>query len=83
LSVIYVKSALVGLLALVIALALLPLIAMFVLMVYGWIHPSPEGYSVGWDPTSLVKQSPWLPLAFIVIVFASGFFWELRRIMHR
>jgi hypothetical protein len=81
--VIYVKSALVGLLALVIALALLPIVAMLVLMAYGWIHPQPEGYSVGWDPISLIRQSPSLPVAFILIVFASGFVWEFRRLMQR
>jgi hypothetical protein len=80
---IYVKSALVGLLTLVIALTLLPIIAMFVLMIYAWIHPLSEGHSIGWDPISLVKQSPLLAVAFTVIVFASGSFWEFRRLMHR
>ena len=58
-----------GLLTLVIALALLPIVVMFVLMIYGWIHPLPEGQSVGWDPISLVKQSPLLPAVIVVIVF--------------
>ena len=80
---IYIKSALVGLLALLITFAFLPIIGMLVLMIYGFIHPPPEGYSVGWDPISLVKRSPWLPVAFLVVVFASGFFWEFRRLMHR
>jgi hypothetical protein len=80
---IYVKSVLVGLLTLVIALVLLPIIAMFALIIYGWIHPLPEGHNIGWDPISLVKQSPLLAVAFTVIVFASGSFWEFRRLMHR
>ncbi len=79
-GMIYVKSALAGLLAIVIALALLPVIAICGLMLYAWTHPQPEGSSVGWDPISLTKQSPLLPLAFILIVFASGFIWEFRRL---
>ena len=83
---VYFKSALAGLLALLIAAALLPTIGMLVLMIYAWLHPPPEGYAIGWDPivlfrpTSLVHR---LPLAVIVLVFALGFFWEFRRLRHR
>ena len=77
---VYLKSALAGLLALLIAAALLPMIGMLVLMIYAWIHWPPEGYAIGWDPISLIK--PPLFLAALVI-FALGFFWELRRLTHR
>ena len=74
---VYLKSVLVGVLTLFVALITLPMLG---IVVYSWIHPQPEGYAIGWDPISLVKQPP-LFLAALVI-FALGFFWELRRLTH-
>jgi len=77
---IYVKSALVGLLAIVVGSIILPILAIIGIVLSGALHSGPEGASIGWDPISLVKQSP-LVLVFIVVCFAAGFFWEFRRLM--
>jgi hypothetical protein len=79
---VFLKSSLVGLLALLLAFASLPVVAFFVLLIYSLTHPSSEG-SVGWDPISIYRQSPLLPIALMAIVFASGFYWEYRRLTHK
>jgi uncharacterized membrane protein len=78
--VIYVKSVLVGFLALVVVFIVLPILG---LILYGFSHTQPEGGSIGWDPISLVRQSPILPGAVAVGVFVAGFLWEFRRLTHR
>ncbi len=77
---IYVKSVLAGFLALVIVFIVLPIVGM---ILYGFTHTQPDGGSIGWDPISMVKQSPFLPSAVAVVVFVAGFFWEFRRLTHR
>ncbi len=82
---IYLKSALAGLLAVVAATIVLPILVIIGIVLYSAIRTSPEGSvegSVGWDPISLVH--PPMPIvAFMVVCFASGFFWEFRRLTHR
>jgi len=81
---IYLKSVMAGLLAVVAASITLSIVGIIGIILYDVIHPPPEGTSVGWDPISLWIQRPPLPMvAIIVLLFASGFFWEFRRLMHR
>ena len=53
---IYPKSALAGLLAVVAATIVLPILAIMAIVVYTAIHPPLEG-SIGWDPVSLVHPA--------------------------
>jgi ABC-type spermidine/putrescine transport system permease subunit II len=77
-TMIYVKSMVAGFLALVIVFIVLPIGG---IIVYSFTHTQPDGTtSIGWDPISLVKQSPFLTGAVAAIVFACGFFWEFRRL---
>lgn len=80
---IYFKSALAGLLAVLAAAIVLPMLAILGIVIYSALHSSQEG-SVGWDPISLWVQRPPLSIVAVAVVcFASGFFWEFRRISHR
>ena len=72
------KSALAGLLALVAAFAVLLMLVMLGLFVYGTFHQT-EG-SVGWDPISL--KSP-ITVVVAILIFCVGFFWEFRRLKHQ
>lgn len=79
---IYLKSALAGLLAVVAATIVLPILVVMGIVLYSAIHSSQEG-SVGWDPISLVHR-PSLPIvALMVVCFVPGFFWEFRKLTHR
>ena len=80
---VYVKSVLAGLLAAVAVTIVLPILVIIGIVLYSAIHPPPEGMSVGWDPISLVHRPPLPIVAFIVLVFASGFFREFRRLTRR
>lgn len=79
---IYIKSLLAGLLAVLVACISVPVIAVIGLIVYSMIHRSQEEGSIGWDPISLVKMSPmiWFIAA---LIFCAGFLWEFRRLTHR
>lgn len=79
---IYLKSTLAGLLALVAATVVLPILVIAVIVIYTAIHSSQEG-SVGWDPISLVHQSPLPIVALMIVCFTGGFSWEFRRLAHR
>ena len=84
---IYLKSALAGLLAIVAATVVLPILVIVGVVIYTAInytaiHSSHEG-SVGWDPISLVHQSPLPIVALMIVCFGGGFFWEFRRLTHR
>jgi hypothetical protein len=80
---IYLKSALAGLLAVEAATILLPILVVSGIILYTAVHSSQEG-SVGWDPISLWVQRPPLSIVAVAVVcFASGFFWEFRRLTHR
>ncbi len=82
---IYLKSALAGLLAVVAATIVLPILVVIGIVLYSAIRTSLEGAverSVGWDPISLVHPS--LPIVTLIVVgFGSGFFWKFRRLRHR
>jgi len=76
---IYVKSVLVGLLALIAIPILLIGILIFGLVTYTLIHPTRGEGSTGWDLVSLARSNPivwFVP----VLIFLSGFLWEYRRL---
>ena len=85
----YLKSALAGWLAVVVAIMAVPLLGVLGIVLYSVVRSSqqaPESSqqgSVGWDPISLWHQSPWPVVLLIALVFAAGFFWELRRLGQR
>ncbi len=68
----YIKGVFVGLLA-VVVIAVVSTIAMSIAV----NRNSPAGYSVGIDPSGVIR----FPAFWIVVllVFAVGFFWQLRR----
>jgi hypothetical protein len=77
---VYVKSILAGLLALIVVPVCLLVIVVVGMLIYAFVHPTSsfEG-SVGWDPISLVRLNPTLwsiPLR----MFFIGFIWESRRL---
>jgi uncharacterized BrkB/YihY/UPF0761 family membrane protein len=76
---IYIKSLLAGLLAVLVACISLPVLAVIGLIVYNMIHRSQEEGSIGWDPVSMVRISPMI--CFIAaLIFCAGFLWEYRRL---
>ena len=79
---IYLKSALAGLLAVVALTVVLPIRVIAGIVIYTAIHSPQEG-SMGWDPISLVHQSPLPIVALMIVCFAGGFFWEFRKLPHR
>lgn len=68
----YVKSILVGVLAVLVA-SIVSLI-IFAIVIN---RNSPPGYSVGIDPTGLVK-APYFWIL-VLLAFAIGFYWQFRR----
>jgi hypothetical protein len=80
-AMIYIKSALAGLLAVAAGAVALPMLVIVGIVIYSAIHSSQEG-SVGWDPISLIHPS-WPILTLIVVCFTAGFFWEFRRLTHQ
>lgn len=73
-----VKSALAGFLALIAAFAVLLMLVMLGLFIYGTFHQT-QG-SVGWDPISL--KSP-ITIVVAILIFCAGFFWEFHRLKHQ
>ena len=69
---IYVKSALAGILTVLGASFLIAL----VMGAYMSITYHLEGGSIGWDPVSLTSPFTWLV---ILATFFGGFFWKFRR----
>jgi hypothetical protein len=78
---IYLKSALAGLLTIILTSVVLPILAILGAILYTVIY-RPEG-AVGWDAISLARQSPLPIVVFTLCVFAFGFLWEFRRLTHR
>ena len=75
---VFVKSALAGLLALIASFAVLLMLAMLGLFIYSTFHQT-EG-SVGWDPIAL--KSP-ITLVVAVLIFCAGFVWEYRKLLRQ
>jgi uncharacterized BrkB/YihY/UPF0761 family membrane protein len=78
---IYLKSILAGLLALVVVPLCLLLTVVVGLVIYALVHPTPPGEgSVGWDPISLwVHMNP-MRWSIPLLLFFIGFIWEYRRL---
>jgi uncharacterized BrkB/YihY/UPF0761 family membrane protein len=76
---IYVKSILAGLLALIVVPVCLLVIVVVGMVIYILVHPPSREGSIGWDPISLVHMNRML-WSIPVIAFFMGFVWEHRRI---
>jgi hypothetical protein len=76
--VIYLKSILVGLLAVVVAAILIVIVGVVYLSIAS--RPSETGV-VGWDPVSLAKPLTWIGV--VLGIFLIGFFWEFLRASSR
>lgn len=75
-STIYLKSAVAGLIALMISLA--AAIGAAIVSVIIISRRTTEDTSIGWDPVSFARDPfPWIVLA---LVFAAGFWWKYRRL---
>ncbi len=71
---IYIKSALAGIVAVFAAATL----TLFIMGIYVWVVFKPaENEAIGWDPISLSNPLTWLV---VIGIFLAGFFWEFRRI---
>ena len=76
---IYVKSILAGLVALIVVPVCLLVIVVVGMLIYALVHSTPGEGSIGWDPISLIRMNPmfWsIPL----LIFLNGFIWEYRRL---
>jgi hypothetical protein len=76
---IYVKSILAGLLALIGAPVCLLVIVVVATMTFALVHPTSGEGSVGWDLISLVRMNPML-WSIPLLIFFIGFIWEYRRL---
>jgi hypothetical protein len=76
---IYVKSILAGLLALIVVPVCLLVIVVVGTLIYALLHSTPGEGSVGWDPISLVHLNPML-WSIPLLIFFIGFIWEYRRL---
>jgi small-conductance mechanosensitive channel len=79
--VIYLKSALVGLAAIVIAELVVIVAGITALVVIASRRPSGSEGWIGWDPISFARTpAGWIIL---VVAFVTGFWWEHRRLVLR
>lgn len=79
---IYLKSAIAGLVALVVIPMLLIGLLVGGAFIYFATHPPKGEGSIGWDPISLYHAQPYvwcIPL----LSFLAGFIWEYRRLLKR
>ena len=75
-STIYLKSALAGLIAVMIGLAAVVGAAIVAVIVIS--RRTGEDTSIGWDPVSFARDPfPWIVMA---LVFAAGFWWKHHRL---
>lgn len=74
---IYLKSVLAGVVTLIASIVLFFILISIVLFV--WSNKVGGDSSIGFDPISLMKPPWWLVLA--GLIFASGFYWEFRRLV--
>jgi hypothetical protein len=77
--VIYLKSALAGAVAVLIVVVVTPFVMLAIgTFVYG--SDLKEGVAIGWDPVAAFEGAWIIPLAVLSAVFASVFYWRLRRL---
>lgn len=76
---IYVKSVLAGLLALIVVPVCLLVIVVGGMVIYTLVHPTPGEGSIGWDPISIFRMNPMF-WSVPVFIFFTGFIWEYRRL---
>lgn len=76
---IYVKSILAGLLALIVVPVCLLVIAVAGTVIYALVHPTPGEGSIGLDPISLTHQNP-IAWFLLPLVFFASFIWEYQRL---
>lgn len=79
---IYVKSTLAGILALIVVPVCLLVIVVVGMVSYALVHSTPGEGSIGWDPISLMRMNPML-WSVPVFIFFTGFIWEYRRLAKR
>jgi len=80
---IYLKSLLAGLLAVVAVLVAVVTVAILVPIVYNATHPLPDGTRFAWDRTDVSVYLSWppvWPIVFLSIIFFAAFFWKYRRL---
>jgi hypothetical protein len=78
---IYVKSVLAGLIALIVVPIFLIGLLIVGMLIYTFVHPTQGEGSVGWDPISL--KSPITVVVVAILIFCAGFFWEFHRLKHQ
>jgi uncharacterized BrkB/YihY/UPF0761 family membrane protein len=78
-TVIYVKSVLAGLFALIVVPMCVLVILVVAMVIYALVHPTSGEGSIGWDPISLVHTNP-IVWSIPVLIFLMGFTWEYRRL---
>ena len=74
----YLKSVIAGIVALVIASVVLPTLVILFFSALTVRHRG--GTAIGFDPVSIARSSPTVWLIGL-IVFAAGFYWEYRRLV--
>ena len=77
-SMIYVKSIVAGLVAIVIAV-MMWFIVIMALLIYWSRQMNDTNATIGWDPVSFFRNSGILPWLILLSAFAVGFYWEFRR----
>ena len=76
---IYVKSVLAGLIALIVVPIFLIGVLVAGMLIYTFVHPTQGEGSIGWDPISLYRMNP-IAWFIPVLIFLTGFIWEYRRL---
>ena len=75
----YVKSALAGLIALIVVPIFLIGVLIVGMLIYAFVHPTQGEGSIGWDPISLWRLNPIL-WSMPALIFLTGFMWKYRRL---
>ena len=76
----FLKSLLAGLLVVVAASIVFPIFVLLGLVVYRAITPTPNSMAIGWNPVSYLEHPSVTLIAFLLICFGIGFFWEYRKL---
>lgn len=77
---IYLKSVLAGLLALIVIPIFLIGALLVGIVIYDNAHPTQGEGSIGWDPVSLWHENVPTVRLIPVLIFLGGFIWEYRRL---